>query len=271
MYKKACCTCKLKLLFCHSKPIVFLPFSLTSPSSLLKLPNIWTRQRKSLGFLAFNVFFFQMIMYSGGWSILSKSQTHLTTDEWRLRNGDVHYPDLDSASDWFKICSILWENRWSRREMSTVFSGSDTVPWNTVEGSWGRVSLWAWNFFWAFWCLISNIVYLLKHLPHKLPISFSYINPATSFQHLSWRSPWNLRLPFLYLCHYYTEQEFITLETRRVLEPKCVPQLFLGWKAAVSYWPIFSPSPVTVPSVFAKVHSAQVHSRFYSDEWKLGV
>ena len=28
-----------KLLFCQSKPIAFLPFSLTSPSSLLKLPN----------------------------------------------------------------------------------------------------------------------------------------------------------------------------------------------------------------------------------------
>ena len=30
-----------KLLFCQSKPTVFLPFSLTSPSSLLKLPNDW--------------------------------------------------------------------------------------------------------------------------------------------------------------------------------------------------------------------------------------
>ena len=29
---------RAKLLFCQSKPIVFLPFSLTSPSSLLKLP-----------------------------------------------------------------------------------------------------------------------------------------------------------------------------------------------------------------------------------------
>ena len=29
---------RAKLLFCQSKPIAFLPFSLTSPSSLLKLP-----------------------------------------------------------------------------------------------------------------------------------------------------------------------------------------------------------------------------------------
>ena len=28
-----------KLLFCQSKPIAFLPFSLPTPSSLLKLPN----------------------------------------------------------------------------------------------------------------------------------------------------------------------------------------------------------------------------------------
>ena len=31
---------RAKLLFCHSKPIVFLPFSLLSPSSLLKLPIV---------------------------------------------------------------------------------------------------------------------------------------------------------------------------------------------------------------------------------------
>ena len=30
---------RAKLLFCQSKPIAFLPFSLPSPSSLLKLPN----------------------------------------------------------------------------------------------------------------------------------------------------------------------------------------------------------------------------------------
>ena len=78
--------------------------------------------------------------------------------------------------------------------MSTVFSGSDTVPWNLVEGSWDRISLWARNFW-----INSLFVFLLKRLPHKLPISFNYINPATSFQYLSWWSPWNLRLPFLYL------------------------------------------------------------------------
>ena len=38
MYKKACCTCKLVVLL--NNPIVFLTFSLPSPSSLLKLPNI---------------------------------------------------------------------------------------------------------------------------------------------------------------------------------------------------------------------------------------
>ena len=30
---------RAKLLFCQSKPIAFLPFLLTSPSSLLKLPS----------------------------------------------------------------------------------------------------------------------------------------------------------------------------------------------------------------------------------------
>ena len=32
---------RAKLLFCQFKPIAFLPFSLTSPSSLLKLPRIY--------------------------------------------------------------------------------------------------------------------------------------------------------------------------------------------------------------------------------------
>ena len=31
----------MNLLFCQSKPIAFLLFSLPSPSSLLKLPNDW--------------------------------------------------------------------------------------------------------------------------------------------------------------------------------------------------------------------------------------
>ena len=34
------CDARAKLLFCQSEPIAFLPFSLTSPSSLPKLPNI---------------------------------------------------------------------------------------------------------------------------------------------------------------------------------------------------------------------------------------
>ena len=33
---------RAELLFCPSQPIAFLPFSLTSPSSLLKLPNVQT-------------------------------------------------------------------------------------------------------------------------------------------------------------------------------------------------------------------------------------
>ena len=34
------CDARAGLLFCKSKPTYFLPFSLPSPSSLLKLPNI---------------------------------------------------------------------------------------------------------------------------------------------------------------------------------------------------------------------------------------
>ena len=39
MYKKKKGDARARLLFCKSKPYCFLPFSLTSPSSLLKLPN----------------------------------------------------------------------------------------------------------------------------------------------------------------------------------------------------------------------------------------
>ena len=39
MYKKACYTCKVVVL--RNKPIAFLTSSLPSPSSLLKLPNIY--------------------------------------------------------------------------------------------------------------------------------------------------------------------------------------------------------------------------------------
>ena len=38
MYKKR--DARAKLLFCQSKPLAFLPLSLPSPSSLLKLPNV---------------------------------------------------------------------------------------------------------------------------------------------------------------------------------------------------------------------------------------
>ena len=47
-----------------------------------------------------------------------------------------------------------------------------------------------------------------------------------------------------------TVLRFATLVTRWELEPKCVPQLFLGFvtgEAQVSYWPIFSPLPRNIP------------------------
>lgn len=53
--------------------------------------------------------------------------------------------------------------------------------------------------------------------------------------------------------------KFATLETRRGLEPKFVPQFTLGWllgTARASYWPIFPMSLITVPEVFTKVDSA---------------
>ena len=41
-YKETWCRARIKLLFCKSKPIAFLPFSFTSPSSLFKLPmTLW--------------------------------------------------------------------------------------------------------------------------------------------------------------------------------------------------------------------------------------
>ena len=39
MYKKSVMHVQAKLLFCFSKPVAFLTFSLPSPSWLLKLPN----------------------------------------------------------------------------------------------------------------------------------------------------------------------------------------------------------------------------------------
>ena len=65
---------------------------------------------------------------------------------------------------------------------------------------------------------------------------------------------------------------FAILETRGELEPKCVPQLFLGsllrtrWSAIGQ---IFSTSLVTVPEVFAKVNSSQFPSRFLSGAIKV--
>ena len=53
------------------------------------------------------------------------------------------------------------------------------------------------------------------------------------------------------------------LESRRELEPKSAPQVFLGWLLAqVSYWSIFSMSQVTVPETFAKVNLAVVPFSF---------
>ena len=58
---------------------------------------------------------------------------------------------------------------------------------------------------------------------------------------------------------------FATLETRRGLELKCVPQLFLGSLLGTRriYWPLFFPLlSATTPEVFAKINSAQFPSRF---------
>ena len=52
------------------------------------------------------------------------------------------------------------------------------------------------------------------------------------------------------------KESLALLETRRGLEPKCVPQLFgiVTGDASVSYWPMFFPlSLATVPEVIAKV------------------
>ena len=57
---------------------------------------------------------------------------------------------------------------------------------------------------------------------------------------------------------------FATLETRKELEPKYVPKLFLGsiregggrWSAIGQ---LFFPSLVTVPEVFAKVNSVRTY------------
>ena len=70
-----------------------------------------------------------------------------------------------------------------------------------------------------------------------------------------------------------TTLPFVALETRRELELKCVPQLFLGsllgmgYSAISCYWPIFSLSLETIPEVFAKVNSVQFPSRFWSGEF----
>ena len=58
----------------------------------------------------------------------------------------------------------------------------------------------------------------------------------------------------------YDISEFATLETKRELEPKCVPQLFPGSllgmrRSAIGQF--FFLSLVTIPEVFAKVNSAQ--------------
>ena len=62
------------------------------------------------------------------------------------------------------------------------------------------------------------------------------------------------------------------LETGWELEPKYVPQLFLGLllvtcQSAIGQF-FFCLSPVTVPEVFAEVNSVQSPSRFHTGEWK---
>ena len=59
---------------------------------------------------------------------------------------------------------------------------------------------------------------------------------------------------------YLRKFSYSSLEMRRNLEPKCIPQLFLGSlvetrRSAIGQF--FSLSLVTVPEVFAKVNSVQ--------------
>ena len=44
--QESACDARTKLLFCQSKPIVFLPLYMTSPSSLLKLPMFPLKHKK---------------------------------------------------------------------------------------------------------------------------------------------------------------------------------------------------------------------------------
>ena len=64
---------RAKLLFCQSKPSDFLTFSLTSPSSLLKLPN-----------LSF-VTLYSSYLAPGGWRPgPSKDTVYLLRDGWQF-------------------------------------------------------------------------------------------------------------------------------------------------------------------------------------------
>ena len=63
---------------------------------------------------------------------------------------------------------------------------------------------------------------------------------------------------------------FVTLETKRELEPKCLPQLFLGSlletrRSAIGQFLCLS--LLTVPEVFAKIYSTQFTSRLLSDQF----
>ena len=54
------CDARAKLLLCQSKPVAFLPFSVTLPSSVLKLPNIsqrWQASRKEESIISPNFSF----------------------------------------------------------------------------------------------------------------------------------------------------------------------------------------------------------------------
>ena len=65
-----------------------------------------------------------------------------------------------------------------------------------------------------------------------------------------------------------TRLETLAAQARRELEPKCVPQWFLGSCSLRScHWPIFPLSLNTVSKAFARVNSSQFLSRFKSGEF----
>ena len=81
--KKACCTCKVVVFLI--KPIAFLPFSLPSASSLLKLPNYTVHSHKST---AYNV-----PVWSSNSFRKKKKYSKLVRPEW-IKITFSHWPEL---------------------------------------------------------------------------------------------------------------------------------------------------------------------------------